>query len=79
MHDTVLAVNSDEVLCAVVGMYSDVVSGILNQVEEINFHVLSNGQLKYSDYIEKCISGWQRNILFPYKRGGGERERGGEV
>jgi hypothetical protein len=57
-----VAVNSDKVLYGVVGMYPGFVSGILNQVEEVNFFVLSNVQLKYSDYIQKCVSGRQYKV-----------------
>jgi hypothetical protein len=55
---------SDKVLCAVAGMYPGYVAGILNQVTEINFYVLCNEQLKYSDFIEKCISGRECTISF---------------
>jgi hypothetical protein len=43
VDDIVLAVNSDKVLYGVVRMYPGFVSGIQNQVEEINFYLLSNG------------------------------------
>lgn len=44
--DNTLAVNSDRVRTGVVRMYAGFVSSFLNQVEEINFYVLSNEQLK---------------------------------
>jgi hypothetical protein len=40
-----------------VRLYSGTVSGILNQIGKINFCVLGDEQLKYSDYIEKSVSG----------------------
>jgi hypothetical protein len=61
---TVSAMNSDKVLCGVAGIYPSYVAGILNQVNEINFYVLCNEQLKYSDFIEKCTSGRQCTISF---------------
>jgi hypothetical protein len=44
--DNMLAMNSDRVLTGVVRIYAGFVSGFLSQVEEINFYVLSNEQLK---------------------------------
>ena len=43
---------------------SSVVAGTLSKVQEINLNVLSNNKLKYSDYIEKCISGKQCTISY---------------
>jgi hypothetical protein len=56
VSDIVSAMNSDKVLCRVAGVYPSYVAGILNQVNEINFYVLCNEQLKHSDFIEKCFS-----------------------
>jgi hypothetical protein len=64
VHDIVSAMKSDKVLCGVAGMYPGFVAGILNHVNEINFHVLSNGPLKYSVHIKKCISGTDCTISF---------------
>ena len=64
VSDIVSAMNSDKVLCGVAGVYPGYVAGILNQVTEINFYVLCNEQVKYSDYIEKCISGRECTISF---------------
>jgi hypothetical protein len=51
--NAVTAMNNDKVLCGVFGLYPCFVAGTLSEVQEINFYVLSNKQLKYSDYIEK--------------------------
>jgi hypothetical protein len=40
------------------------VAGIINSVKEINFYVLCNENLKYVDYIEKCISCKKCTICF---------------
>jgi hypothetical protein len=64
VNDNVLAVKSEKVRRGVVRMYSGVVSGIFNQVKKINFCVHSDEQMKYSDYIEKSVSGRQCNISF---------------
>jgi hypothetical protein len=48
--------------CGTFGLYPTFVAGTLRQ--EINFHVLCNNKLNYSDYIEKCISGKQCIISF---------------
>jgi hypothetical protein len=46
------------------GLYSRFVAGTLSKVQEINFYVLRNKKVKYSDYTEKCISGKQCTISF---------------
>jgi hypothetical protein len=64
MNDDVADMNSDKLLCGVFwmypsykllcgvfGMYPSFVAGILNSGGEINFCVLCNEKLKYSDYI----------------------------
>ena len=48
--------NGDRVLCGVFGLYPSHVAGILKHVEEINFYVLCNDKLTYSEYTEKAIS-----------------------
>jgi hypothetical protein len=50
------AINSERVICAVFGLYPGYVAGILKHVVEINFYVLCNDQLTYSEYIVKAIS-----------------------
>ena len=42
VNDIVPTLNSDNVLCATLGLYPSYVAGILNSVKEINFHVLCN-------------------------------------
>jgi hypothetical protein len=64
VNDVVKAMNNDKVLCGVFCLYPSYVAGTLNKVQEINFYVLSNNKLKYSDYIEKCISGKQCTISY---------------
>jgi hypothetical protein len=46
------------------GVYRSYFAGILKHVEEINFYVLCNEDLTYSEYIEKAISSdfiWENN------------------
>jgi AraC-like DNA-binding protein len=43
-------------LCAVFGLYPSYVAGILKRVVEINFYVLCNDELTYSEYTGKAIS-----------------------
>jgi hypothetical protein len=50
------------VICAVIGVYLCYLAGILKHVEEINFYVLCNDELTYSEYIEKAISSEQCTI-----------------
>jgi hypothetical protein len=51
----------EQVLCGVFALYPSFVAGI-HHAEEIHFYVLCNDKLKYSDYIEKAISGQRCNI-----------------
>ena len=51
-NNIVAAMNSDKVLCGVFGMHPSFVAGILGKAEEINFYVLCNNKLKYSDYMK---------------------------
>ena len=51
--------NSERVICAVVGLYPAYVAGILKHAVEINFYVLSNDYLTYENYIEKVASSEQ--------------------
>ena len=64
VNDVVTLMNNDKVLCGVFGLYPSFVACTLNKVQEINLNVLSNNKLKYSDYIEKCISGKQCTISY---------------
>jgi hypothetical protein len=56
VNDVVAAMNSNKVLCGYFVLYPNFLDGVLNAAEEINFYVLCNEELKYSDNIEKCIS-----------------------
>ena len=58
-----MTMNSDRVLCRVFGLYPSYVAGILKHMEEINFNVLCNDELTYSEYIEKAISSEQCTFL----------------
>jgi hypothetical protein len=64
VNNIVSVMKSDKVLCGVAGMCPGFVVGILNQVNEISFYVLCNETLKYSEYIEKCISSRKRTTPF---------------
>jgi hypothetical protein len=64
VNDIVTVMNSDKLLCGVAGMYPRFVAVILNQENEINYYVLCNESLKYSEYIEKCISAQECTIYF---------------
>lgn len=55
---------SYKLLCGVFGIYRSFVAGLLNSGGEIHFCVLFNENLKYSDYILKCISDKQCTISF---------------
>ena len=61
MKNNAVAMNSDQVLCGAFGLYPGYVAGILKHVEEINFYILCNDKLIYSDYIENSISDEKRN------------------
>ena len=54
-----MALNSEQVISAVFGLYPSYVAGILKHVVEINFYVLSNEYLTYSDNSEKVTSSEQ--------------------
>ncbi len=56
------SINSEGVRWGVIGLYPSYVAGILKHVVEINFYVLCNDKLTYSDCIEKAVSGEQCNI-----------------
>ena len=54
-----MTLNSEQVISAVFGLYPSYVAGILKHVVEINFYVLSNEYLTYSDNSEKVTSSEQ--------------------
>jgi hypothetical protein len=60
----VAATNSNKVQCGVFGFYPSFVAGTMSKVQEINFDVHYNDKIKYSDYIEKRISGKQFTVSF---------------
>jgi hypothetical protein len=51
-----VTINTDRVKCLVCGIYPSYVVGILKHAVEINFYVLCNDELTYSEYVEKAIS-----------------------
>jgi hypothetical protein len=63
VSDTVSVMNSGKMLCGVAGMCPGLVADILNQVNGINFYVLCNESLTYSEYIERWISVWECTIF----------------
>jgi hypothetical protein len=59
VEDIIAAINNDKALCGLFGLYPTYVAGILSEVQEINFYILSHNKLKGIDYFEKCVPGKQ--------------------
>jgi hypothetical protein len=57
VNNIVTTLNGDNALCGTFGLYPSYLAGILNSVHQIDFYVLCNEQIKYSELIEKCIAG----------------------
>jgi hypothetical protein len=57
-----LTLNSDNALCGTFGLYPAYAAGILNSVDQIDFYVLCNKPIKYSEIIEKSIAGTECNF-----------------
>lgn len=51
-----------------IGLFPSFVAGTMSKVQEVNLVVLFNDKLKYSYYIEKCISGKQFTIFFSHMK-----------
>jgi hypothetical protein len=69
VNDVVAAINSNNVLIGSFGFYPSFIVGILNSVQEIHFYILYNEEIKYWEYIDKCISGKECNIPFKLHEG----------
>ena len=66
-------------MCAVIGLYPSYVAGILKHVVEINFYVLCNDELTYSEYIEKATSSEQCTICVSCEKDYFTLSSGGET
>jgi len=60
----VTAMNNDKTLCGCFGMHPSFVAGILNSARRVHFFVLCNEELKYVNYIEKCIDDKECSVCY---------------
>jgi len=51
VNHIVTTINSDNVLCALFGLYPSYVTGILNSVKEIDFNFLCDKHRNYAKYV----------------------------
>ena len=63
VSNMVTAMNNDEALRGCFGLYPGFVAGILNSAKRIHYFVLSNEELNYENYIEKCIGDKEFSVL----------------
>jgi hypothetical protein len=66
VNDVVTDMSNDKAPCAEFDLYPSFVAGIVREAQENKSCVLSNKKLKYSEYMEKCISGKKCNIYFKW-------------